>query len=316
VALIGSVLLVLVSRGTLQTVTGAVITGLCTIALPLCGAIGLLFMPFFIFWCAFLGLQHRRKAQINDRHARISVFLIGSAAAALCISGLYFIGYERPWWNPPNPGLGATLKTAAKFIAFGLGPVAARSWRLSLLVSAVFLLPSVAAALYGFLRYKETKQYQSLGILILFGNMAIFSLAMGWGRAGLVPQAGLPDRYVLLSVPTFLTAFFIWELYGSPKLRSIVQTGLFLLMCLALPFNVKAGFQWGDWYRQGMDDVEQDLLRGTPRGVLAERHQKFLLHWDKRKLLEGMGMLHKAKIGIFDHMREEHSGPSTDMINE
>jgi hypothetical protein len=127
-------------------------------------------------------------------------------------------------------------------------------WRLSILVSVVFILASAAAALSGFLRCGEKKHYQSLGILLLFGNMAIFSLAMGWGRAGLVPQVGLPDRYVLLSVPAFLTAFFIWEIYGSPNLRSLVQSGLFFIMCLMLPFNMAAGSQeklahraWTPW---------------------------------------------------------------------
>ncbi len=129
---------------------------------------------------------------------------------------------------------------------------------------------------------------------------------MGWGRSGLVPMVGMPMRYVLLSVPALFTAFFMWELYGSRRFRTVVHRGLLLGMCLLIPFNTMAGFQWRDWYLGGMNGVEQDLLAGTPRSLLAKRHREFLIHWwDEAKLTAHMQMLHDAGSGPFAKMRED-----------
>jgi hypothetical protein len=80
-------------------------------------------------------------------------------------------------------------------------------------------------------------------------------------------------------------------------------------MCIALTFNTIAGLQWGDWYRKGMDGVEQDILAGNPRAILAERHRPFLLHWDETQLATGIQMLHEAGIGPFAQMREDATTP-------
>jgi hypothetical protein len=145
-----------------------------------------------------------------------------------------------------------------------------------------------------------------LGILF-FGNLAVFALAMGWGRAGLVPQEGLPIRYVLLAVPALCTAFFVWQLYGPAKLRIVVHLGLFLAVSLLLPLNMTLGLSWGEWYRNGMNAVEQDILAGTPRTILAKKHRDFLIHWwDEKRLAMSMKMLYDAEIEPFAKMRENH----------
>ena len=292
IVLVCLVFLVMITRPILATPGAAIFTGVSLMLLPLCGAIGLIFIPFLAPWLIYCGVRNRRSPDGR--------FLIACAAIALCLVGLYFVGYNRPDWNPPSPGIGATLKTAAKFVAFGFGPVAAKSWALFVMLTFGILVPSGAVAVLGTIRHRGWERHRALGVLLFCSILAVFALAIGHGRAGLVPTVGLPMRYVLLAAIAFFTAFFVWELYGHPRWKTTVQRGLLLMMCLLLPLNTLAGFGWRDWYVQGMKAVEQDLLAGTPRSILAEQHRDFLVHWwDENKLAEHMQMLHDAEIGLF-----------------
>ena len=305
-ALICAALLVIVSHQTITTPGPAVVAGTCLVLIPLCGANGLLFVPLLALWFSYCGVLNWYSVKTKGGRQWIGGFLIGSAGIALGLIALYFVGYERPSWNPPSPGLGATLKTTAKFLALSFGPVAAKSWHLSVVVTVGFLLISGGVAVLGVLRHKGLERHRALGVLLFFGNIALFAIVMGWGRSGLVPTVGLPIRYVLFAVPALCTAYFIWELYGSAKLRTAVQMGLLLGMCILLPFNMMEGLQWGDWYRKGMNAVEQDILAGIPRSALAERHRDFLVHWwTEDQLAAGMQMLKDTGIGPFVLMKEE-----------
>ncbi len=306
--LICGVLLVMVVQPTLATPRAAVLVGVSLVLLPLCGGIGLLFVPFLALWLSYCGVRHWQTVKTSGGQRWISGILIGAVAIALSIIGLYFVGYQRPYWNPPSPGIGATLQTAAKFLALGFGPAAAKSWKLSIFVAFALLVPSIGVAVNGVLSHKGLERHRALGVLLFSSSLAVFALAMGWGRAGLVPTVGMPIRYVLLSVPALCTAFFVWELYGSHKFRTLVQRSLLIGMCLLIPFNTMAGFQWRDWYLGGMNAVEQDLLTGTPASLLAKRHRKFLVHWwDETKLAAHMQMLHDMGSGSFAKMRKESS---------
>jgi hypothetical protein len=298
----------MVVQPTLATLRAAVLVGVSLVLLPLCGGIGLLFVPFLALWLSYCGVRHWQTVKTSGGQRWISGILIGAVAIALSIIGLYFVGYQRPYWNPPSPGIGATLQTAAKFLALGFGPAAAKSWKLSIFVAFALLVPSIGVAVNGVLSHKGLERHRALGVLLFSSSLAVFALAMGWGRAGLVPTVGMPIRYVLLSVPALCTAFFVWELYGSHKFRTLVQRSLLIGMCLLIPFNTMAGFQWRDWYLGGMNAVEQDLLTGTPASLLAKRHRKFLVHWwDETKLAAHMQMLHDMGSGSFAKMRKESS---------
>jgi hypothetical protein len=94
--------------------------------------------------------------------------------------------------------------------------------------------------------------------------------------------------------------------YGSRQFRTVLQRSLLLGMCLLIPFNTMAGFQWRNWYLSGMQAVEQDVLAGTDRTLLAKHHKNFLIHWwDENKLAAHMQMLHDAGIEPFTQMRDE-----------
>jgi hypothetical protein len=306
IALILGIFLVCINSPILTNKAAAVFSAISLILLPLCGGIGILYVPFFSLWLICCGVFHWKGIQMENRSRQMSVMLIGSATITLIIVGVYFIGYVRPTWNPPSPGFKATLVTAAKFLALGLGPVAAKSWKLSILFSFIVLLSSIWIALRGILYSKGLEQYRALILCLFFGNLVLVAIAMGWGRAGLVPTVGLPIRYVLLTVPAFCSTFFIWELYGSKRSRNIMQTSLLIIMAVLIPYNTMMGFGWRNWYLTGMNAIEKDLSQHTQRSLLAKHHGKFLIHWwDEKQLTRHIQMLYDNKIGPFAEIRRD-----------
>jgi hypothetical protein len=112
-------------------------------------------------------------------------------------------------------------------------------------------------------------------------------------------------RYAILIAPILACAYFVWEIYGSRLGTRVVQNGLLVVTFFLLPFNIREGFAWRDWYVSGMNAFEEDLHSGVPRVELARRHCSFLLHWDEAGLSRYMLLLHDAGIGPFGAMRED-----------
>ena len=285
----------------------ALFTGISLAIMPLCGVNGLLFVPFLAAWIGYWGIRQWLTAPSGSTPRRTSTFLVGAAGVALALSALYFVGYERPWWNPPSPGIKETFKTAAKLAALGFGPVASRSWQVSIAIALGILSASLAVAAWGVLKTKGSERQRALGVFLLFGNLLAFVLAVGYGRAGWVPALGVPIRYVLLSVPALFTSFFIWELYGPARLRKVVHTGLFLAVLVLLPLNMRVGSSdFGDWYQQGAVAVERDIAAGVPQSEIAKRHREFLIHWWKPQELEhNMQLLREAGIEPFSRVKAD-----------
>ena len=300
--LICGVLLVMVCEPTLSDARAAVFAGMALISLSLCGAVGLLFVPLLSLWFGYCGVLQLHRVETDGRGRWIGGFLIGAVIVTLLIGGIYFIGYERPAWNPPSPSVAATLKTAAKFIAFGFGPSVARAWGASVIVALGALLISVFLVGVTLFRVHGLEKHRALGLSVFFAALFLYAGAMGWGRAGLIPSlGGLPPRYAHLAVPFFLIAYFSWELYASTLLRGAFQNGILAIVLLLLPFNIMIGFQeWGKWYRHGMRALEQDLIANTSYDTFVERNRHFLPHWWRDdEIVEGMQRLEHAGIGIF-----------------
>jgi hypothetical protein len=258
-------------------------------------------------WIGYNGILHWRSAKQPGTRRRVGAFLLLSAATALILIGIYFIGYNRPWWNPASPSLGATIKTTAKVLALSFGPAAAGSWWLSALGAVSVLLLSGALVVAKLLRTNGSERVRALGLFLFLSSIAIVALAVGWGRAGMGSR--MPIRYVILAVPALCAAYFILDLYPPLSLGKSVQIALLVVMCLLMPFNIQRGFYLRDWYRDGMAAFERDLKAKIPRSVLAERHRAVLLHWDQGGLASRMQMLHRAGIGLFREMQEDTDVP-------
>jgi hypothetical protein len=296
-------LLIIVFRGANLTPLTGGLAGFCLVALPLCGANGLVLVPPFAAWLGFVAFRSWRLDAV-PRARTVALILSVSVGVALVLTSVYFLGYERPSGYPANPGLGATAKIAASFLAMSFGPAAA-SWR-ALVVAILVVIAATTLLLAGEVRSGSVEgRRRALGLLCFTLAIVALALAVGWGRAGYLADRSLSRRYALLAVPVLCTAFFAWELHASRRWATRVQTAFLILAVALLPGNTLRGFATRNWVQAGMDAVRQDIRTGMPRPLLAERHGPFLLHWDGERLAAGMRMLDVAGIAPFVGLRED-----------
>ena len=291
--------------------------------LPLCGANGLVFALAMVPWAVFAGISVRARPTATRGERAAGRALTWAGAIAVALVGAYFVGWERPSWTPPNPGVRPSVATAIKFASMGFGPIASHWWTLAAVGAALVLLPAAVLVLRAAWRAWRpgagtagarwepllgapwpAERERALGMLCFAGGCAVLTLAMGWGRAALVPTSGMPDRYALLAVPAFCASYFAWELYGPPAGRRVAE-GAFLVAVLAtLRGNLREGLSWRDWYVDGAESVLRDVGAGMPRLELARRHREYLMHWDEKGLAARIGWLREAGVGVWKEVRE------------
>jgi hypothetical protein len=255
-------------------------------------------------WLLYEGFLHFRGHQPGAKR-KIGVLLYAGVFTALLITIAYFIGYVKPYWNPPNPGLLPTIKTAIHFLAMGLGPIASASWKLFSAIIVLFLALTGWLLISAMAKSKGSEFRRALGLSFFFGGYMMFAAAMGYGRAAWVPTMGLPIRYVLPAVPPVVLCYYTSVLYGPAFLKKGIQWSLCLLLLLFVYGNTKAAFVWKDWYKSGSDAVLWDINHGVPQSELFRRHQPFLLHWNPQYLNERMLQLKRAGMGPFKNMVED-----------
>jgi len=285
----------------------ALVAAAALVALPLCGANGLIFALAMAPWGLWVGARQGWGGGSDPGSAdavRAARVLGAASVLAVLLVGLYFVGYERPSWVPPNPGRRASLETALHFAALALGPVASRAWTwialgvVALLLTIGFLVTRAAW------RERGPERDRALGLFCFGGGTLVLTLAMGWGRAATVPTQGMPDRYALLATPALCAAYFVAMLYGPRVAALAVQWALLVALVAVLPGNVREGFSWRDWYVSGATAVERDIAAGVPRLELARRHRQYLLHWNESMLADRIAMLRAARMGPFQGARE------------
>ncbi|MEP7065326.1 MAG: hypothetical protein ABI889_04770 [Gemmatimonadota bacterium] len=284
------------------------------VLLPLTGASGLVFALALAPWAAWLGMTTLRDARAASSASSRGAVLLGSAIVAPILVGIYFIGYVKPWWNPPNPGRLQTLVTTLRFLALAWGAAARNAWILSIAAIIAVLAPSMLLLMRALTRTRGAERQRALGLFSFAGGCAVLAVAIGYGRAATDMVSGMPMRYVLFALPVLCASYFIWEIYASETPRRWMQNGLCVAMLVLLPWNTREGFGlpgryeigWRGWYVTGMNAVEHDIDGGVPRLVMASRHREFLMHWDEGKLAAGMRMLRDARIGPFTRVREDH----------
>ena len=299
-------------RGT-PTMRQAIVAAASLVLLPLTGASGLVFALALAPWAAWTGWSQLRAARARGDPPLRGALLLSSAIVAPLLVGVYFIGYVKPWWNPPNPGRLQTLKTTLRFLALAWGAAARNAWTVATIAIVLVLAATMLLLLRALARASTGERQRAFGLLSFAGGCAVLALAIGWGRAATDMESGMPMRYVLFAVPALCATYFIWELYAPDTPRRWLEAALCVAMLGLLPSNTREGFGlpgrydigWRGWYVTGMNAVERDIRAGVPRLEMASRHREFLMHWDETKLAAGMRMLHEAHIGPFSALRDE-----------
>lgn len=246
----------------------AVLAGGCVLGLPLCGMHGLLSMPALGGWLLWVIVRQWRPGDPGGRPARVAAMLL--TLAGFMVAGLYPLGLHAA--HPPSPGLRATVQTFFQFLAMSFGSGAEAVWKLTAAAATAALLASVVLLLLTGGRQPEERP-RALGLLAFLAALVAVAGAVGWGRASQHALiAGLASRYTTLAVPGVCCVYFIWELYGGRRLRTLVQLALFSLTCSLVALNVQDAQAYGRARRDNLRAFEHDLRSGVPAFVLAERH--------------------------------------------
>lgn len=286
--------------GALKTMRQTVAFGTVALSLPLCGANGILYLLPLLCWLlvqVVINLKERKFV-----HDGVAWLQTGILVLASVIIVLYTLNYQRPAWNPPSPSLRATVETGAKFFAMAFGAGVQQYWAIYIAVCVLLVLLTVIFLVKG-VATNKTAFYQYTALFFSLGGGFVFALAMGWGRAALIPTYGLPARYALLALPVLIVVYMYWRLYGAINASRLVTYFCAGAVLFLIPANFRAGASWRNWYITGADAVLSDLRLGMPKAELAKKHRVYLLHWNEQLLLQSMTQLQQAGRGPFKNSK-------------
>jgi hypothetical protein len=286
---------------------GVAIRGLlaatCVLLLPLCGANGLAFVPGLALWLIYSTIHCLRTCRFQRRSSGLLV--VTMALGALLLSGFYFVGYHRTEIHPPSPSFSASIRTAVQFLGMSVGPgllpPELSPWRLLCTSIVMVLLLLAAALLLWSWRMHSDERVRTAGLLLYLAGVVCLALGIGWGRAGLEPDAGLQGRYVTLAVLALCWAYFVLLIYGKPIPGSWLIWALFSLVCVMLPFNTQVGLGYGKHQQARLDAFIRDMKDGLPPFALAYRYSELpeVVYPQPREFASYLSLLRQAGIGEF-----------------
>jgi hypothetical protein len=289
VLLTSLVLLAAVRWGTRLTAGPALLAGFCVFSLGLVGPWGLALVPALALWLVYWGVRHWRRPQPRRR---IAVALLALAAAALTLVPLNFLGVEQTQGSgPPSAGLLPSLTTSLQFLGLGFGQAArhfpygeggspAPPWLGVGVVALALLSVALLAAAW---RKQPAERPRVLGLFLFLAGMASLALGLGWARSGEGLDAGYATRYVTPAVPLLCCLYFIWQLYGTPGGRGLIQMGLFTVLCFLFAQNVQETLLAGQEHGSKMRAVERDIRAETPPQHLGLAPQRLSLRRPRRR---------------------------------
>ncbi len=284
--------------------SGAFVVGSGLVLLPLCGGgNGLLYVPTLGALLLYFGWRCRAQHCEASQQRSLALWHFSSAILTLLVSAIYFIGYQKPTWNPPSPGIVPSAKTALKVLALGFGPIVEKAWVPFIMLALGLTIATACCALRACARDQGFARERAIGATVFLLTAMTAACAVGWVRAGYVPEFGIPTRYALLVTPAFCACFFAWESFAS---SAAVQRILAAVMLVLLPFNTWAGHtMFAAWYTDGMKALHLDLGKGIPLEEIATKHRSFLIHWwEPGRLAQQMQWLRDAGITPFNQPQE------------
>jgi lipopolysaccharide transport system permease protein len=281
--------------------------GTVLILLPLSGANGLLWLPLNLLFFAYYGFRCWRGAAKGSSSRWAAAFLLGAVLLSAIISGLYLLDYRQPDWVPPNPGILPSLYATLQLLAMGIGPVARSAWLPAITITLLIVVPAAFILVRGAIRFLGSKEeIRIVGILAFFGNAVLFSMALAYGRAGVVGVipgwSTWPVRYAHFGAPLLFTVYFVWLLYFPARFARAVSTALALLLFMLLPLNAIHGYEWYYWASLQDDNIMDQIDAGASTDAIARQFRENLWSWaDPGALETNLQWLKEAGIPPFDN---------------
>jgi hypothetical protein len=320
--LAGLMLLIIARRGTRLTLGTVALAGGCLVLLALIGTVGLLLVPALALWLGYLGFLHWRSGLPEGR--RNALLAWGLAGVALMIVPLYFIGLKPYKVAPPSGGLGASLWTMLEFLSLSFGQAASHFFSSREVPPFVGLGVVVLCLLSAWLlvrvwRTRPAERPRAAGLLLFMLAVGCMAGAVGVGRSVFDPDAGFTrgyaPRYAMLAAPLLCCLYLVWELYGGERFGRFLPLGLFALLCLLFPLNVRDTFRHAREHQRQMAEVEAAIKAKEPPRFIATAHRKFL--YDQAtdaQLTDYLRMLRRAGVGPFRHLPDDEENHNENLL--
>lgn len=312
--LTGILLLLVVRNKSSLSVWSALLAGVCLLLLPLCGSLGLVFVPSMGLWLAYAGFREF-KTQDPSRK-RIGLMMLGLVFAAFLLVGLYFLGYHEPsaasrrtWqgWRTLKP----IFRTGLQFLSTVLGRLPEHYFFLTGSAAAgIFLLGGLALPVTWLARPAD--RLRTLGMFLFLGSVFVLVMGIGWGRSG--PgwdlNEGLNSRYVTFAALGLLCIYFVWAVFPWPSVGQYFQMGLFTLLCCLIPFNINNSWEDEKYVSEMAASFEQEMQDGVPPTVLTDRFSQTLYYLDsfqfsRERMVKALNCLRDAGVGKFRDLRQD-----------
>ena len=277
------------------------VAGLALACLPLSSGNGLVFVPALAAWLLGSALAEYRSRLAGSQRRAIGIAC--SAVPGLLPAGFYFWGFQPGVHPEAGGGLADLVRTAAQFLAGGVGTPAGWIWPWSGVLTAGLLI--VGLALLGRAWGTRPEEHARIfGLLAFLAGVLSVALAVGWGRGWAGDLAGFQDRYVTLATPFWCWLVVVIRLYAPISLSRVGTNLLFgLVCCLAWP-NTEFGLQRG---REGVEHaaaLSKDIQRGMPPFQVIHRYLGYL-HPSSDRLGRLLPILRAGRIGPFARLRTD-----------
>jgi len=301
-ALIVGVLLAVARSPRVETPRAfAALAGL-VLALPLCGMVGVAFVPALLPWLIASAVAHWRDGTRSGR--RYAWAFAGLAVATVALCGVYTVGLQFPP-QKAEPLAERVPRLAGQFARlFGMstGLTTTERWRLPAVLAAGPTLAALALCLSRVARRGD--RLRALGLLAWLGGWAVLLFGVAWGRAGWWEL--FLSRYVTLAVPVNAWVVVVVALYGRGAGR-LVPLALAAVQVFSLPRGLEVGYQCGVAHQAMMKTFEYDVKGRVPADVLAEQYADRLLFGRRDELQARLRELRDAGWQPFDQLPVDES---------
>ena len=242
---------------------GAIALAAITVAMPLCGGMGLLWLPALAAWLLMAAYAQRAQRDGVSRLFLGAVIVAIVEAALVCV---HLVFPEHFGQFPRTPA--RVLGTALEVLSVSFGPPTAPLYGFGALVAVV----AAAAALSLMRRASRTADLRAWGLVAVIATGALVAFGIGWGRSVMGPGNGAASRYVLLTVPATCALYYAAALYGGALLGRTAQTAMLCFACALLPLNATTGLAYARSRAAAADALVRDVRAELPVPALAQRY--------------------------------------------
>jgi hypothetical protein len=283
------------------TTRRAWLVGLLLALLPLCGASGLVFVPFGVAWLLIEAFAPIGSAPAQP--ARNPLALAASALPGTLAVVLYLWDYHASAAHSGDAGLAEARRTVLQFLSLGLGPASRSAWSLAGGLVLAMSLAGASILVWSAIRHPEFRP-RDLGLLAMLAASLALVAMVGLGRAGTGERAGLEPRYVTLLLPLMATTYLAFTTARRGQLARSFQMGMFLAVCIALWPNVSIAMHEAGERSDTLRTLEDRLAHGVPPASVI-RDFGPALHPSSDELAALLPALKAAGRRPFDRMSDD-----------